>query len=210
MVANVFALIIPNQRKIVASLIAGQAPDPKLGKASKERSLHNNYLTLPVVVLMISNHYPLLYATRFNWIIVAIILALGPVIRHFFNERHAGRKSPWWVWGVAAIGVIAILFLSAAGPREAKTAALPAQPSLAAVEEIVMSRCSMCHAAEPVWAGIVTAPKGIVLDTPAHIHRNIRLIGRVAAWSSAMPPGNVTEMTSQERAVLAAYLEQRP
>jgi len=210
MVANVFALIIPNQKKIVASLIAGQAPDPKLGKASKERSLHNNYLTLPVVVLMISNHYPLLYATRFNWIIVAIILALGPVIRHFFNERHAGRKSPWWVWGVAAIGVIAILFLSAAGPREAKTAALPAQPSLAAVEEIVMSRCSMCHAAEPVWAGIVTAPKGIVLDTPAHIHRNIRLIGRVAAWSSAMPPGNVTEMTSQERAVLAAYLEQRP
>ncbi|MBR0701913.1 urate hydroxylase PuuD [Bradyrhizobium diazoefficiens] len=210
MVANVFALIIPNQRKIVASLIAGQAPDPKLGKASKERSLHNNYLTLPVVVLMISNHYPLLYATRFNWIIVAIILALGPVIRHFFNERHAGRQSPWWVWGVAAIGVIAILFLSAAGPREAKTAALPAQPSLAAVEEIVMARCSMCHAAEPVWAGIVTAPKGIVLDTPAHIHRNIRLIGRVAAWSSAMPPGNVTEMTSQERAVLAAYLEQRP
>jgi len=159
---------------------------------------------------MISNHYPLLYATRFNWIIVAIILALGPVIRHFFNERHAGRKSPWWVWGVAAICVIAILFLSAAGPREVRTGALSAQPTRNAVEEIVMSRCSMCHAAEPVWAGIVTAPKGIVLDTPAHIHRNIRLIGRVAAWSSAMPPGNVTEMTSQERAVLAAYLEHRP
>ncbi|RTM08208.1 MAG: cysteine desulfurase [Bradyrhizobiaceae bacterium] len=208
MVANVFALIIPNQKKIVASLIAGEAPDPKLGKASKERSVHNNYLTLPVVVLMISNHYPLLYATRFNWIIVAIILALGPVIRHFFNERHAGRRSPWWVWGVAAAGVIAILFLSAAGPREAKTAARPMRPTLAAVEEIVTSRCSMCHAAEPVWAGIVTAPKGILLDAPEHIHRNIRLIGRVAAWSSAMPPGNITEMTSEERAVLAAYLEQ--
>lgn len=208
MVANVFALIIPNQKNIVASLIAGQAPDPKLGKASKERSVHNNYLTLPVIVLMISNHYPLLYATRFNWIIVAIILALGPVIRHFFNERHAGRKSPWWVWGVAAAGAIAILFLSAAGPRDVTTSALSTPVTLANVEEIVMSRCSMCHAAEPVWAGIVTARKEILLDAPEHIHRNIRLIGRFAAWSSAMPPGNVTEMTGEERAILAAYIEQ--
>ncbi len=206
MVANVFAVIIPNQKKIVAALIAGKAPDPKLGKSSKERSVHNNYLTLPVVVLMISNHYPLLYATRFNWVIVAIILALGPVIRHFFNERHAGRKSPWWVWGVAAAGAIGILLLSAAGPREMKSAALAAPPTVANVEEIVMSRCSMCHAAEPVWTGIVTAPKGVLLDAPEHIQRNIRLIGRVAAWSSAMPPGNITEMTSEERATLAAYI----
>jgi uncharacterized membrane protein len=209
MVANVFAVIIPNQKKIVASLIAGQSPDPKLGKTSKERSVHNNYLTLPVVVLMISNHYPLLYATRFNWIIVAIVLALGPVIRHFFNERHAGRKSPWWVWGVAAIGMIAIGFLSAAGPREVKTSALAAPPTLANVEEIVMSRCSMCHAAEPVWAGIVTAPKGILLDGTEHIQRNIRLIGRVAAWSNAMPPGNITEMTGEERSILAGYILQQ-
>jgi uncharacterized membrane protein len=209
MVANVFAVIIPNQKKIVAALIAGQSPNPRLGKTSKERSVHNNYLTLPVVVLMISNHYPLLYATRFNWIIVAIVLALGPVIRHFFNERHAGRKSPWWVWGVAAAGVIAIGCLSAAGPREVKTGALAARPTLANVEEIVMSRCSMCHAAEPVWAGIVTAPKGILLDGTERIQRNIRLIGRVAAWSSAMPPGNITEMTSEERAMLAAYITQQ-
>jgi uncharacterized membrane protein len=206
MVANVFAVIIPNQKKIVASLVAGQTPDPKLGKTSKERSVHNNYLTLPVVVLMISNHYPLLYATRFNWIIVAIVLALGPVIRHFFNERHAGRKSPWWVWGVAAAGVIAIGLLSAAGPREVKAGALAAQPTFADVEEIVMSRCSMCHAAEPVWAGIATAPKGILLDAPAHIQRNIRLVGRVAAWSGAMPPGNITEMTGEERTILSAYI----
>ena len=207
MVANVFAVIIPNQKKIVASLIAGQAPDSKLGKTSKERSVHNNYLTLPVVVLMISNHYPLLYATRFNWIIVAIVLALGPVIRHFFNERHAGRKSPWWVWGVAAAGMIAIGCLSAAGPRQ-NTRALSSEPTFANVEEIVMSRCSMCHAAEPVWAGIITAPKGILLDGADHIQRNIRLIGRVAAWSNAMPPGNITEMTGEERSILAAYLTQ--
>jgi uncharacterized membrane protein len=207
MVANVFLLIIPNQKKIVAALLAGQAPDPKLGKAGKERSVHNNYLTLPVVVLMISNHYPLLFATRFNWVIVAIILALGPVIRHFFNERHAGRKSPWWVWGAAAAGMIAIGLLSAAGPRDAKASALPTAPTFASVEEIVMTRCSMCHAAEPVWEGITTAPKGILLDTTEHIHRNLRLAARNAGWASAMPPGNVTDMTGEERAVIAAYME---
>jgi uncharacterized membrane protein len=206
MVANVFLLIIPNQKKIVAALLAGQSPDPKLGKAGKERSVHNNYLTLPVVVLMISNHYPLLFATRFNWVIVAIVLALGPVIRHFFNERHAGRKSPWWVWGVAAVGMIAIGFLSAGGPRDAKTGALSTAPTFASVEEIVMSRCSMCHAAEPVWEGITTAPKGILLDSTEHIHRNLRLAARNASWASAMPPGNVTEMTGEERAVIAAYM----
>jgi uncharacterized membrane protein len=209
MVANVFTLIIPNQKKIIAALLAGESPDPKLGKAGKERSVHNNYLTLPVIVLMISNHYPLLFATRYNWLIVAIVLALGPVIRHFFNERHKGRPSPWWVWGVAAAGMIAILLLSAAGPRQTSAAAVPAAPTLAQVEEIVTSRCSMCHASEPVWDGIVTAPKAVLLDTPEHIQRNMRLIARNAAWSSAMPPGNVTEITPEERAVLASWADRR-
>lgn len=209
MVANVFAVIIPNQKKIVAALLAGQTPDPRLGKAGKERSVHNNYLTLPVVVLMISNHYPLLFATRYSWLIVAIVLALGPVIRHFFNERHKGRPSPWWVWGVASLGMIAIALLSAAGPRDAKaTSMLGSQaPTFAAVEEIVTTRCSMCHAAEPVWDGIAAAPRGIQLDTSDAIRRNAKLIARNAGWSSAMPPGNVTEITPQERAVLATWAE---
>jgi uncharacterized membrane protein len=155
---------------------------------------------------MISNHYPLLFATRFNWVIVAIVLALGPIIRHFFNERHAGRASPWWVWGVAGAGMIAIGFLSAAGPRDVKAGSLAVTPTFANVEEIVLSRCSMCHAAEPVWDGILTAPKGILLDSPDHIRRNARLIGRNAAWANAMPPGNVTEMTGEERAVVAAWI----
>jgi uncharacterized membrane protein len=209
MVANVFAVIIPNQKKVVAALLAGERPDPKYGKQSKQRSVHNNYLTLPVVFLMISNHYPLIFATRFNWIIAAIVLALGPVIRHFFNERHAGRRSPWWVWGVAAAGMIAIAFLSAAGPRDAKTGAAVPRHDFAAVQDIVLSRCSMCHAAEPVWASIISAPKGVRLDDPDQIQRNGRLIGRNAAWSSAMPPGNVTEITADERAVLAAWLASR-
>jgi uncharacterized membrane protein len=207
MVANVFATIIPNQKKIVAALLKGETPDPALGEAGKLRSVHNNYLTLPVIVLMISNHYPLLFATRYNWLIVAIVLALGPVIRHFFNARHADKPSPWWVWGVAAAGMIVIALLSAAGPRQTKTSALPASPKFAAVEEIVSTRCSMCHAAEPVWDGIGTAPKNILLDAPDHIRRNARLIGRFAAWSNAMPPGNVTEMTPDERMVIAAWLE---
>jgi uncharacterized membrane protein len=96
--------------------------------------------------------------------------------------------------------------LSAAGPREFKTAALAAPPTSANIEEVVLSRCSMCHSAEPVWAGIVTAPRGILLDDSDHIRRSARLIGRNAAWSSAMPPGNVTEMTGEERAMIAAWL----
>jgi len=205
MVANVFVVIIPNQKKVVAALLAGKSPDPELGKTSKERSVHNNYLTLPVIVLMISNHYPLLFATRYNWLIVAIVLALGPIIRHFFNERHADRKSPWWVWAVAGGGMVAIALLSAAGPRDIKTGA-STPPTFANIEEIVLSRCSMCHSAEPVWATIATAPKAILLDDAEHIRRNARLIGRNAAWSNAMPPGNVTEMTGEERAILAAWL----
>ncbi len=205
MVANVFLNIIPNQRKTVAALIAGRKPDPALGIQGKQRSVHNNYLTLPVILLMISNHYPLLFATRYNWIIVAIVLALGPIIRHFYNSRHAGKGSPWWTWGVAAAGMIAIGLLSAAGPRDAKTGA--ATPNFQTVENIISSRCSPCHAAEPVWASIPTAPRGILLDDAEHIRRNARLIGRNAAWSNAMPPGNITEMTPDERATLAAWLD---
>jgi uncharacterized membrane protein len=205
MVANVFAIIIPNQKKTVAALLAGKEPEPIWGEVGKIRSVHNNYLTLPVVFLMISTHYPLLFATRFNWLIVAIVLAIGPVIRHFFNSRHEGRGSPWWTWGVAAAGMVVIAFLSAAGPREAKSGAVAA-PNDATVADIVMSRCSMCHAAEPVWAGIAHAPKGIVLDTPDRIRAHARLIDITSVRSNAMPPGNVTEMTPDERATLAAWL----
>ena len=205
MVANVFLVIIPNQKKTVAALLAGERPDPQLGKTGKQRSVHNNYLTLPVIVLMISNHYPLLFATRYNWLIVAIVLALGPVIRHFFNSRHAGQGSPWWVWGVAAVGMAAVALLSAAGPREAKTGEAPGA-TFAQVERIVSTRCSMCHAAEPVWPTLAMAPKAIRLDDADQIRRNARLIGRNAAWSSAMPPGNITEMTGSERAAIAAWL----
>jgi uncharacterized membrane protein len=206
MIANVFVIIIPNQRKVVAALIAGKEPDPVLGEQGKQRSVHNNYLTLPVIFLMISNHYPMMYATRFNWLIVAIVLLIGPVIRHFYNSRHEGRGSPWWTWGVAAAGMLAIAWLSAAGPRDSPTGALPAPAKFTAVQDVVLSRCSMCHAGEPAWAGIDAAPKGVLLDSAEHIRRHARLIEVWAVRSHAMPPGNITEMTPDERRLLAAWL----
>ena len=114
-------------------MLAGKEPDPVWGQLGKQRSMHNNYLTLPVVFLMLSNHYPLFFATRFNWVIVAIVLAIGPVIRHFFNSRHAGNGSPWWTWAVAAAGIAGIIWLSAAGPPLATTGALPPAPKFAQV-----------------------------------------------------------------------------
>ncbi len=206
MVANVFVIIIPNQKKTVEALIAGEPPDPVMEQEGKTRSIHNNYLTLPVIFLMISGHYPLLFATRFNWLIVAIVLAIGPVIRHFFNSRHEGKGSPWWTWGVTAAGMIAVAWLSGAGPRETTTGALPPTPKFSAVTNIVISRCSMCHASEPVWAGIGAAPKGVMLDDAARIHQHAQLIDINAVRSHAMPPGNITEMTPDERRTLAAWL----
>jgi uncharacterized membrane protein len=206
MVANVFVIIIPYQKKTVAALIAGKEPDPAWGELGKQRSVHNNYLTLPVVFLMLSNHYPLMFATKYNWVIVAIVLAIGPVIRHFFNSRHEGKGSPWWTWAVAAAGMAAVAWLSAAGPRVLTTGALPPPPKFKQVADIVISRCSMCHAAEPVWDGIAAAPKGVMLDSDVEIRRHARLIELFAVRSQAMPPGNITEMTPHERLVLASWL----
>jgi uncharacterized membrane protein len=206
MVANVFVIVIPYQRKTVDAMIAGKEPDPVWGQLGKQRSVHNNYLTLPVVFLMLSNHYPLMFATKYNYVIVAIVLLIGPVIRHFFNSRHEHKGNPWWTWGVAAAGMAIIAWLSAAGPRVLTTGALPPTPKFKQVSNIVISRCSMCHAAEPVWDGIPAAPKGIMLDTDDQIRTHAKLIEIFAVRSQAMPPGNITEMTPQERLTLASWI----
>jgi uncharacterized membrane protein len=216
MVANVFFVIIPNQKVVVADLIAGRKPDPALGEQAKQRSLHNNYLTLPVLFLMISNHYPLSFAARWNWLIVAVVIIVGAVIRHFYNMRHAGMPSPWWTWGVAAAGMALIVWLSAAPPGGEETAAtggespaapvLPDQVAFAEVENIVLSRCSMCHAAEPFWEGIAAPPKGVRLDTPEMIRKHAGQIRLQATLTHAMPPGNITELSPEERQILAAWI----
>ena len=208
MVANVAMIIIPKQRIVVADLIAGRQPDPKLGAVAKQRSLHNNYLTLPVIFVMIANHYPLAFATRWNWLIFGIVLVLGAVIRHFYNCRHKGLPSPWWTWAVAAVGMIVIVLLSMAGPaRVEESAAPPAEPvTFAQAEEVVLGRCSMCHTAEPMWEGIAVPPKGVMLDTPEHIQVHAQQINIQAVLTHAMPPGNITEITPEERQVLAGWI----
>jgi len=212
MAANVLMVIIPGQREVVADLIAGRTPDPAHGRRGKQRSTHNNYLTLPVVFLMISGHYPLAYATRWSWVILALLLVMGGVMRHFFNVRHQGLPNPWWTWGVAVVCAGLIVWLSTLGPaletrpRDKRADAVTAAPvSFQQVEDIVISRCSMCHAAEPVWAGISVAPKGVLLDTPARIKARAREIAATSVWSSAMPPSNITDLTPHERQALAAW-----
>ncbi|MGE0847424.1 MAG: urate hydroxylase PuuD [Flavobacteriaceae bacterium] len=208
MTANVFLVIIPNQKKVVADLRAGRTPDPALGEAAKLRSTHNNYLTLPVIFLMISNHYPLAFATRYNWLIVALVVLIGILIRHYFNTVHAGGGQKLWTWFVAAALFVVIVWLSTLGPAngpppEASSGAV----TLAEAHEIVSTRCSMCHAAEPLWDGVAAPPKGVVLESEEDVARHARQIFAQAGVSSAMPPGNVSFMEPSERAALRSWFE---
>ena len=201
MTANVFLVIMPNQRIVVADLKAGRKPDPKYGKIAKLRSTHNNYLTLPVVFLMLSNHYPLAFASRYNWLIAALVFLMGVSIRHFFNTKHARKAWPWWTWGVTAALFAAIVWLSAMGvqnggdTREAmgpRATRMAQAEGFEAARDIVLGRCSMCHAAEPSWEGIMTAPKHLLLETDAQIANAADAIFIQAGLTDAMPPANIT------------------
>lgn len=219
MVASVAHVIIPNQRKVVAALLRGERPDPALGAQARQRSLHNNYLTLPVVFLMISGHYPLVFASQWNWVIVALLLLVGAAVRHFFNERHRGRPSPWWTWAVATAGMVLVVWLGLppaadagqAGDLLPRAVAAEGQAAsdvvaFAAAVEVVGNHCTACHAAEPAWAGLVTAPKGLQLEGAAAVARHARAIVTQAVVTHAMPPGNASMITLEERAQLAAGL----
>jgi uncharacterized membrane protein len=216
MSANVFLVIIPNQKVVVADLKAGRVPDPRYGIIAKQRSTHNNYLTLPVLFLMLSTHYPLVFATRYNWLIAALVFLMGVTIRHYFNTLHARRGNPWWTWVATAALFLAAMWLSVApgaAPAEAeeearlspRARALAAAPGFEAVADIVLGRCSMCHAAEPGWQGIALPPKGVMLDTPARIAGHARQIYLQAGLSHAMPPANVTAIEPAERAQIVAW-----
>jgi uncharacterized membrane protein len=216
MSANVFFIIIPNQKIVVADLKAGRTPDPKYGKIAKLRSTHNNYLTLPVVFLMLSNHYPLAFATEWNWVIASLVFLMGVTIRHFFNAMHARKGRPWWTWAVTAILLIVIMWLSTAGARPDYDAAA-ARPMTAAeqafaaaegfgdVQSIVLGRCSMCHAREPGWPGLHWAPKGVYLELEQDIAHQARAIYLQSGASHAMPPGNLTWMEPEERAAIVRW-----
>jgi uncharacterized membrane protein len=216
MSGNVFLIIIPGQKKIIAALTSGGTPDPALGKSAKIRSTHNNYLTLPVLFLMLSSHYPLLYSTPYLPAIVGLVLIAGALVRHFYNVSHAGKPEPWWTWAVAALCMwLALWITSAASPLGRERLGLgPLQPSTALasqpkapqqVVDIVTGRCSMCHAREPVWAGIGIAPKGVLLDAPEHIQRQRESIRMHSVLTRAMPPNNITGLTLEERRILATW-----
>ena len=206
MVANVFVVIIPNQKKIVAALLAGQSPDPKLGKAGKERSVHNNYLTLPVIVLMISNHYPLLFATRFNWA----------------DRRHrAGARpgDPAFLQRAACRAQIAMVGMGRSQSRHDRDRLAVGRRSARDQDRIARGRADLrqCPGDHPVAMQHVPCRRaGVGRDRhraerhPAGrrgSHPAQRKADRTQrGWASAMPPGNVTEMTGEERAVVAAWV----
>jgi uncharacterized membrane protein len=215
MSANVFMVIIPNQKIVVADLIAGRTPDPKYGKIAKTRSTHNNYLTLPVLFLMLSNHYPLAFGTQFNWAIASLVFMIGVLIRHYFNTMHARKGSPTWTWLAATILFVIIIWLSTVPkvltgePKMAAASeAFVASTHFPAVRDTVLGRCAMCHAAEPSYEGIYFAPKGVVLETDGAIADYAREIYIQAGRSHAMPPGNVTQITPEERALLVTWFEE--
>ena len=215
MTANVFLVIIPNQKIVVADLVAGRSPDPKYGRIAKTRSLHNNYLTLPVIFLMLANHYPLAFATEFNWVIASLVFIIGVLIRHYFNTMHARKGHPHWTWGAAAVLFVVIMWLStvpAALTGEARSSAAAerflASEHFPAVRDTVMGRCAMCHGVEIAWEGIRAAPKGVLLDTETAIAERAREIYLQAGRSHAMPPGNLTGMTEAERNLISAWFEE--
>ena len=207
MVANVLMVIIPGQKKVVASLIANETPDPKHGMIAKQRSLHNNYLTLPVIFIMISNHYPLIYATKYSWIIIPIILIIGALIRHFFNVKHTGSKPPYWVAIPVTIFTLLTIYISYSGKPELSEMKGNAtlinkipKPILANAQEIIVSKCAMCHAREPLWENMANAPKLIRLETKKDIVDNIDNIYSQSVLSFAMPPGNLLFIDDHEKA----------
>ena len=216
MTANVAAIIIPNQTIVVADLKAGRVPDAKYGKIAKQRSLHNNYLTLPVIFFMLSSHYPLAFATQWNWLIASLIFLEGAIIRHWFNTRHARKGNPHWTWAAAVVIFILIAWLSAApklGDRQEEVASASAGRFLSAAHfpaarDVILGRCSMCHMAEPVYEGVLQAPKNVHLDSDAAIANHATQVAMQAGFSHAMPPGNVTEMTADERALIGEWFRE--
>jgi uncharacterized membrane protein len=218
MTANVFFVIMPNQRKSVAALLAGAKPDPNWVKTSKLRSTHNNYITLPVLFLMLSNHYPMTFSnSRAIPAIVTCVIVAGALVRYFYNVWHLDHgRAPWWAWAAAAFAILcAFGFAATASPgmrglmglAELPTAVASGQMPKAPPEvvDIVTVRCMMCHAPEPMEE-IGEAPKGVLLDTPEHIARFAPAIRMQAVLTHAMPPNNFTGMTDEERAALGRWL----
>ncbi|MHA6907194.1 urate hydroxylase PuuD [Ralstonia pseudosolanacearum] len=220
MSANVFFWIIPGQRKVVAALKAGERPDPIHGKRGKQRSVHNTYFTLPVLFAMLSNHYSMTYAHPSNWVVLVLIMLAGVLIRQFFILKHKGVLNGWYPAGGVALLLGTAVWLAPvqrpAAPQAntaAAVTALAAQGGAAAsggsafakVQAVVTARCYQCHSAHPT---LMPSPaKGVLLDTPEQLAAHAQLVYQQAVQQKLMPLGNITQMTDEERTVIAKWFE---
>ncbi|TMH61287.1 MAG: urate hydroxylase PuuD [Betaproteobacteria bacterium] len=203
MSANVLHVIIPGQRRMVEAVSEGREPDPKDGAMGKQRSVHNTYFTLPVVFAMISNHHAMTFGHRWSWLLLVAMTLAGALIRVWFVLRHKGRAPAWvWIAGVAAIAVAAWLI---APKTETAGAAVP----LSEVQKVIEARCVACHAQKPSFQGLAEAPKGVMLDTPERIRAQVVQIRQQAVLTRAMPPGNLTQMSEEERSLLGRWAAAR-
>ena len=200
MAGNVFLVIIPAHWELIRAKEAGREPDAAAGLRAKQRSVHNNYLTLPVVFTMISNHFPITYGHSYSWLTLVALLVIGAWVRHFFNLRHTGRAA-WWIPVTAALAIAGV----AVAIRPHGSSGGTAVPFTRA-QAIVQARCVPCHSAQPTKAD--SAPLGLVFDTPEQIHAQASLIEQVAVRTKVMPLGNQTGMTQSERDVLGAWIQQ--
>lgn len=205
MVGNVFGVIIPSQREMVDAMASGREPDAVLGKHAGLRSLHNNYLTLPVLFVMVSNHFPFTFQDGANWAVLAVVTIAGAGIRHWFNLRGQGRRNAYLL-PVATGLLVATAFVTAPTP-----VAPPADSAQVVSDEEVMAivgrRCASCHAVAPTQEGFAAPPKGIVFATPDDVRARAADVRRVAVDSTYMPLGNLTGMTEEERGQLGAWLD---
>jgi uncharacterized membrane protein len=203
MAGNVFHVIIPGQKRMVAAMQAGSAPNPLDGQRAKQRSVHNNYFTLPVIFIMVSNHYASTYAHPYNWAVLTLIMAAGVSIRHFFNRRHKGV----YAWQYPVIGAVLLGIVAWwTAPRIQPLPPVQGEVTFNRVRGIIGERCVACHSPAPTFPGITVPQAGVLLHTSADILQNSQRLYQQVVVTRIMPLGNVTQMTDEERAVIAAWI----
>jgi uncharacterized membrane protein len=209
MAANVFVKIIPGQKKMVAAVARGEQPDSKPGLEGKQRSVHNNYLTLPIIFIMISNHYPMTYQHSLNWLILMTLILITVVVRHYFNLAHRGVRKPL-ILVVASLAFVAVAGAlswpqaSSDADREASSLLTDAQGMA-----LIMSKCATCHSRDPSDAMFSTAPSGVVFSELDDVARWASRIHARTVVSKDMPFMNRTEMTDEQRQALGGWLTSR-
>ena len=202
MVANVFFVIIPGQRRMVDAAALGQPPDPQDGIKGKQRSVHNTYFTLPVLFVMTSNHYAMTFGHEYNWLILIAISLAGALIRVYFVARHKGKTSPL---PIIAAALLLLLVAAAIAPRS--RAAGTQSVTLDMIVPVVHARCTSCHSKTPTHIAFLAAPSGVVLDTHEEIEAEALRIHQQSVIVKAMPIGNLTQMTDEERQLIDAWYQ---